>query len=738
VTRDRIVLFAVLATVAGASWFLRDLHHQRVPAPGGATWVTTDPDTHYHCRRVERAIVEGRVASHDDRLNFPHGAPIPWPPYYTAILATALRPFVPDGTGARSRWIEMRVASFPIVCGVATSVLAALAGAMLAGPAAAMIAGATHAACQASIAYSRSGNGDHHAWVSLLAGAMLVLVSRALRPGGLDRPRAAALQGAAIGAIAGLALGSWVASLLYVIPLQLVLGWLLVVHGRGRRPGLPVFGVAIHAAALLVLLPAILASPWTWMVVNLSWFHAAWLALGGLVFVPAFFLRGRLLRAYPLIVAGMLLALAAVVAADFREGIEWMRRDSEFMGAVWESRGLVGKNAVYSPFDVFGFALAVLPFAWAAGAWLAFRRGRLDLLPWAIALPPLAAQAARQFRFGDALAVPLAVVVAWGVVAGARSLRWRPRPPLVAVLAAAFALPLLAQWNCMTRTWGNLTKEGGPTGQEERPSALAMRGMCDWLRMRTPSPPDYSVLASWVWGHTIEWAAERPTVATNFGTFVGADGFRTPARFFLSESPPDGEALLEARGAKYVVLTTDLAGSVPSLAWSLGPEVEVRYSELVGEEVRLKQEWFATLGARLLSDGYVFSFEGVPSRPLNFLRLLHATPLTDPRVPMRPAPSPVGWIWERVPGARVEARGEPGEELSVEIRVRYPHYELVWADREAVAADGVARMRVPYATVEPNGDGRVDTASWRIGGREGPLLVSTAAVFGIGTVRVGD
>ncbi|MGH2570328.1 MAG: hypothetical protein ACRDGR_03840, partial [bacterium] len=116
--RDRIVLLAILVVTAGASWFLRDLHHQRVRAPDGATWVTTDPDTHYQCRRVERAILEGRIAALDDRLNFPHGAPIPWPPYYTAILSAALEPFVPDDAAARSRWIEMRVASFPILCGV--------------------------------------------------------------------------------------------------------------------------------------------------------------------------------------------------------------------------------------------------------------------------------------------------------------------------------------------------------------------------------------------------------------------------------------------------------------------------------------------------------------------------------------------------------------------------------------------------------------------------------------------
>jgi len=103
VPRDRFVLVVVLVAVAATSWFLRDLHHQRVRAPDGETWVTTDPDTHYHCRRVERAILEGRVASTDERLSFPDGSAIPWPPYYDGLVAATLAPFVPDDPGARRR-----------------------------------------------------------------------------------------------------------------------------------------------------------------------------------------------------------------------------------------------------------------------------------------------------------------------------------------------------------------------------------------------------------------------------------------------------------------------------------------------------------------------------------------------------------------------------------------------------------------------------------------------------------
>ena len=56
-----------------------------------------------------------------------------------------------------------------------------------------------------------------------------------------------------------------------------------------------------------------------------------------------------------------------------------------------------------------------------------------------------------------------------------------------------------------------------------------------WLRDHT-EPGDWSVMANWNRGHDIEWAAQRPSVATNFGRYVGKAGFRAPARFFRLEN----------------------------------------------------------------------------------------------------------------------------------------------------------------------------------------------------------
>ena len=88
--RDRVTLVLLVLVVACVACFTRVAQHSRVELVGRAGWITTDPDTQYQIRRVERALDQGLPpAEFDERMNAPHGARIPWPPYYAA-LATAL------------------------------------------------------------------------------------------------------------------------------------------------------------------------------------------------------------------------------------------------------------------------------------------------------------------------------------------------------------------------------------------------------------------------------------------------------------------------------------------------------------------------------------------------------------------------------------------------------------------------------------------------------------------------
>ena len=111
----RVRLILMLAVVVTLSAVARQLHHQKIPWPDAGTWITTEADTQYHFRRVDRAITEGTVAPADSLLNHPHGSPIPWPPYYTYV-ATA---FTAPGFSAASR--KTSVAEYELPHAIASS-----------------------------------------------------------------------------------------------------------------------------------------------------------------------------------------------------------------------------------------------------------------------------------------------------------------------------------------------------------------------------------------------------------------------------------------------------------------------------------------------------------------------------------------------------------------------------------------------------------------------------------------
>jgi hypothetical protein len=257
-----------------------------------------------------------------------------------------------------------------------------------------------------------------------------------------------------------------------------------------------------------------------------------------------------------------------------------------------------------------------------------------------------------------------------------------------------------------------------------------MREMCDWVRAVT-EPGDWSVMARWNWGHTIEWAAERPSVGTNFGTYVGEESFRDPSAFLLTEDPARARAILEARRSRFVAVTSRLPATYGQMIRDVDPRLADRYLKPApGDRVDLKFEWFRTMGARLMYDGAIVTADRGPVGALSFLRLVHVSPRRDPRPNPRGEPSPAGWVWERVPGAIVEVPGEPGAEVAVTLRVRYAAggYTGHWTYTGRCEEDGVARIRVPYATDAANGDGTVEQASVRIGAEERPLHVPERAV----------
>ena len=746
----RISLLLVVLTALVLSGVSRFAQDRRVHLGSAEHWITTDPDTLYHARRVDRLLTEGSpVAAEDPYLNYPEGSAIPWPPYYTYVAAAFVAPFAPEDGAERRAFVEERVASLALVFGVLATLVACLAGFALAGRPGALVAGSYQALCHIGIAYSKLGNGDHHSFVSFVSGALLLVLTGALMRERLSRPRGALLWGAGAGALIGLLLGAWVGGMVVVLQVELVLGWLILRQARDARAGLASFGLALHLVALLVLAPAVLASPWTelqpWMVVNLSYFHLTFLALGGLVFVPLLFLRAesRALRGYPWIVAATLTALGlfflfadVAVAHSIREGFDWASKTDTFMAGIRESRSLFAADADPGVSEELGFAFWLLPLAWIGGAWACFRRARLELLPWVISVPLLVLQAAQQARFAEALVLPMAVLLGWGAAqvfrgegSGAlgRLGALLRKPPALATALGALLLVGLGHGASTLRSLEELSTKDSAIA--ESPATLGARQAARWLERNTVAPADWCVLANWSHGHAIEWAADRPTVATNFGSYVGADSFSDPSRFFMSEDPAAAETFLERRRARFVLVTSELPDNLESMIALARPELRSRWVD-PAQEGKVLPAWFQTLGARLMFDGGVFMQDDLPV--LDFLRLVHVSPIPDPKRQLRHPQdiSPAAWLWERVPGAQIEAYSKPGSTLRVWLDIEFPRARRLFKWRGLAVTDetGRAVVRLPYATSGTKWEGRVRRAQWRLGSFDGQLKVDESAV----------
>ena len=697
VTEARWKLLLVLGVVLACSLQVRFLNGSRVAEQPGAeagSWFSYDPDSLYHMRRVERALESGgHVAVRDPLLAYPEhrlggGAPVPWPGFYSQFLVALSTPFAPDLESERKVFVEQLVASVPMALGALTSLLVAWAVARWGGWAPGLFAGLYHGLTFASMRYSRLGEGDHHAWVSLLGLALLLSACR-----GLDSTRtrnwtSAALHGLLAGLFAGLGLGSWVAFVIHIGFIQLSLLWLLwnsrsTASGRSELGGPAAFGCAFHAAALLVVLPECLVSPWpATELVNLSLLHLAYLATGALASLLVWRWKGGLQAGGRVVDvgAGILLLvglgwLAVPLAHGLAEGLQWAIADNSFMGAIQESQPLVGGAlGGLGPITKWlGFGALALPLAW----WFCWRRCRDQALPLLLSLPLLVVMALLQRRFAEGVAAPAAVCMGLALALvlhrGTSPKKLLPAKALVVLLAFA-AHPTTVRLTFERLDQPSMIWETATTRQE--------RGLRQLLqRLPEPAQATGAVLAQWDQGHLIEWVARRPTIATNFGLYLGLENYLAPWRFMLAPSDAEAEALMERFQARHVLLGSDWYRNRESMLAALpGTTLD------------------GSLVERLLTTG-ASSLAG-ETTDVPFLRLLAVGPRAEDG-------RPAGWLWERVRGARLRIAGPPGEQVSLRVRRRFAPANVVcsWSTEALAGEDGVCEVRVPWcSTQEGPGD----------------------------------
>ena len=728
-------------------------------------WFSVDPDGLYHSRRVERIFNEGYpVAGEDPLINAPFGAPIPWPPYYEVLCHQILSPFAPDDAVERAKFLEQWMAMLPFVFGLITiSLLVWVSGhatisdvgrvgsnQAFRAPARGLLAGLMLAFSYGAAHYSPPGLSDHHAWVGLLTLLMFILISAGMRDGVLDRVGRSGMYGLTAGAVGGVLLGTWVASLLFILMVQLAFGVMLLRQRSQPRAGLAAMGISFHVAAFATVMPAAMGSPWSadypWMVVNLSWFHLVHLALGGFVFLPLRRIAdGK--RMHPLalpigIVAALLIVTAIGVGpgAGIREGMAWVSRADEFMSGIAESEPLLNADL----FTWVGFGVLLLPFAWFTMLRHAWQKRQAQHWIWVVAIPLLLLQALSQRRFSDVLAAPMAWVIAWAVFEWLKP--WFPAQSTshkgMPAKISAWAIAIIAGFGLNAATLPSMTSPFG--GElESDPIHNANREVYEWIGAQPLLDAEESVLATWDQGHAIEWLTKRGSVATNFGSYVGEDSFRDPPRFFLSNDRVAAEEILKKRKTRYVVRTSQLPLSMDALVRALQSDevfVESITNKRGQQRDRLTARWYQSMAAILWMPvpprdpqnpvlGTGLGDPDGPTRPMppiEYLRLVHLSPVPDSDPRHGGMTYPAAAVWEYVPGARLSAKLDVGQTLVIDMKftLTFQEQSLIsfqYQSRAAANADGTAEIRVPYSTQADGNGGSlyVHEAQFRIEAADG-------------------
>jgi dolichyl-phosphooligosaccharide-protein glycotransferase len=729
----RGLAWAVLLVIAGLAFAVRAAQFPQILLDDGEVVLRLD-DSQYHARRALYTYVNfPRVLERDRYLNFPKGADVPWPPLYDFALGALGRLLAdrPEGLARVLAWV-------PVALGTLTVFLVYAIGRTVGGRGLALGAAGIFAFLTASVDYTDLGNPDHHAAVALFGAALLALHAAGARPE-TRRFRLAAVHVGLVAARLAMLL-TWHGSLLYLALAEITAT--AVLAGLGRRDALAAEAASAFSTAVLVL-PAVLTWPAVgggpWSTVELSRLHvAALVAVAAAAAAsawlesrrPAATWAGRLARlgALAAVAAGALLALPGP-RSGLAEALAYAGKENPWIAHNLETQAIFAGGSTWIARSLYGGFAFLLPLA-PAGALLRARRPRvrgssLVLAGWTLCLGALALDQARYGNdFAPAGCVSFALLLAEG---SALALRRLPRgrrlaAPLAALLGVALLAPLVSYYAAFAPAAWQSLRGARPEGDPALDSlAGTLLRFAEQLRAATPetsgfldadAQPEYGVLTFPVIGLVVQNIGRRPTPADNFGPYLEGSNLAAANRFYALRSEEAALRLAESLKLRYVVTAEQFA---PSPAMLLH---------------RLHREDGRGRGAVPRLEHFRLVTEGPPAGGVS-IAYLKGRPPPPGDVPYK--------LFEIVPGAVLEVRAPPGSGVTAEVEIATPTgRRFTYPARTQAGADGVARLRVPYAT-----DGRTPvhtTGPWRVhaGGQTELVPVSERDLLSGATVAVPD
>jgi asparagine N-glycosylation enzyme membrane subunit Stt3 len=680
-------------------------------------------DAYYHLRRIWFSVARFPETLPFDRyVSFPVGSEIVWPSTFDWTIAALIRPFVDPTDQAAVEAIAVWV---PAVLGAATTGLVALLASRLYGRGAGWCAGLLYSVLPMSFTYSQLGMIDHHVAVALLTIPLLWIGCEIFSLDDRAESWTAAMVlpstrwSVPLGVVMALSILTWPGSLLHLVVIQSAFGarWLIARDRGAARARAIAFAIG-QAVLAICIAPFTLGMEWreygSWSPLVLSNMQGVYFACAAVMVCLAQALhersslgesRGRRIASALVLALGGALA-ALVVLPSMREAIVfaggWFTHGEELLGQINEMRPIFmprGEFSLVLPLVRFGAGFLALPLVWLYLVWRAFaerspRHG--FLLYWSLVFIVLTLA---QWRFGNTLGVAYVVLIGsvlaeWlaGIGRRIRSRPWRPVAEIVLVsglvvwtaIALAYSYTPLVQKNLVALE-NEHVRNRGPL----RPAVRIFDEASRWIAQNTPKTrgyldaslqPEYAVLAGWGNGHLIRYRAERPLVQDNFGPYAGRESFESAWAYYAARDETLAIEILDRLGVRYVVSDATGAGSVARLE----PDaMAFRLGIGFGSFARTKR---GDLTPGLSRHRLIFH--------------AHAAPPGKAKHRLRsPRPHPSLGVWEIVPGARIEGKGEPGAKIILSLDLEtsslgFHAYRL----RSVVDERGEYHFVVPYPT----------------------------------------
>ena len=649
-------------------------------------------DEYYHMRRILY------TASHfpdtlwfDSYLNYPEGLEITWPPLFdqiSAALCVALGQHTKEG-------VEMAASFAPPLMGIMAIVAVYYTTRELFDHKTALLAGFMAALTPYYLLYTRFAAMDHHGLEVLLVLIILLFITLAVCRKEHRYPFAC-LAGGAMAALAYTWQGADIYLGIFPVCAAAIMSSNLK-EGKPSRETATTFLLSFAVAFILVL-------PFC----SSSWLSASFLGLATMIVaICIMFALAQIAarmklswKAFPLslLILSLLFAIYIRLSGEIFGLGEVIRYGFDY---IWGG-GMIGKIAEAEPliydaqtfsetaFSMLGLNI-LLSFCGIAACAISIvrsngakRHGRILLLVWAVSTLILTFGQAR-FRYISTISMGILISILYFLLLDLAGRKLEQRGQATIRMLAGALLLLLILPTAWEATSFVLHTNPAVAGDWQESLAWLKENSNTTSFFATPQKtPEYSIMSWWDYGNWILYLSERPVVANNFQA-----GAEDAAKFYLSESEPKATAVLEARGAKYVIVDHELiysklAGLVSWTDEDIG-SYRRRENNSSQSNVIFQGKFINTTLARL------YFFDGSTT---GHFRLIHESKTF---LGEQPARSKVK-IFEYVPGALIKVRAGPDQKVVALLNMTSNQGRPFHYVNEAEAKGGSFEMTVPYST----------------------------------------